>query len=427
MLRGWRSLFAVFSVLFVAGGLYFGYVFLQNSSHVVDALGQLLFGLSGSNEGAEITPPDWEQQERVNILLLGIDRRPDEGQAPARTDTMLVASIDPFTKSAALLGIPRDLWLPIPLRDREINDRVNAANVYGDLYGYPGGGPALAKKTVEYNLGIRIHYYVLIDFEGFKDMVDTLGGIDVYLERPLVDCEYPTPDYETMCIRIDAGQQHLFGKEALWYVRSRHQDSDFGRMQRQQQTLMALRDKALQLDVIPRLPQLLGQFKETVKTDITLSEVMTLANIAKEIDANHIVGRAIDAEYVTPTVLDSGADVLLPNRDAIAGLIAEVFFDSRLEQESAVVEVLNGTTHNGLAADTAAYLESQGFKAVRYGNAGEEPEHNNTIIVDYTGKRYTVELIARLLNVPEERIQHLQDIGSPVDVRIILGDDVPEL
>ncbi|MBM3301637.1 MAG: LCP family protein, partial [Deltaproteobacteria bacterium] len=370
------------------------------------------------------TAPDWSSKERVNILVLGLDHRPDEGSAPSRTDTILIATMDPYSNTAGMLSIPRDLWVDIPVdKTRPVADRINTTLVYAHVLKYVEGGPALAKKTIEYNFGIPIHYYVILDFMGFEKIVDTLGGIDVFLEKPLIDNEYPTPDYGIKRIYIPEGQQHLNGEKALWYVRSRHTDSDFGRLKRQQQVIMALRAKALQLNVIPKLPELYKQFKDTVKTDIGVSDAMLLTKLAQEISSGDITARVLDEKQAVPTT-HGGADILWPNRQEIGKLVQEVFFDARSEKESARIEVLNGTDTPGLAAKVASYLENQGYKKVSYGSTTDYQNYQDCVVVDYTGKQYTASLVADLLSIPRDRIQSKTDPASPVDIRLILGKNL---
>ncbi len=136
--------------------------------------------------------PTWEGKERVNILVMGIDARPGE-EGPWRTDTMMVLTVDPLTLSAGMLSIPRDLWVPIPGYGE---GRINTANYLGDAYDYPGGGPALAARTVQYNLGVPIHHYVRVDFSAFVHLVDLIGGIDIYVPEEINDPWYPGPNYD---------------------------------------------------------------------------------------------------------------------------------------------------------------------------------------------------------------------------------------
>ncbi len=144
--------------------------------------------VGGIGVGAEYNEyPHWNGKERVNILVLGVDQRPGES-GPWRTDTMMVLSVDPESKSAGILSIPRDLWVEIPGYG---SDRINTAYVYGDLNKVPGGGPALAKKTVQYNLGEPIHYYLRVNFAAFQQVIDLIGGVDIYVEHEIDDPLYP--------------------------------------------------------------------------------------------------------------------------------------------------------------------------------------------------------------------------------------------
>ncbi|NIV35453.1 MAG: hypothetical protein GWN58_40175, partial [Anaerolineae bacterium] len=172
----------------------------------------------------------------INILLLGSDMNAVEGTG--RTDVIVVVSVDPDLPSIALISIPRDFYAWIPGHGF---DRINTAYSRGARNGYPGGGPGLIKATLEYNLGVRIHYYVQAGFDDFIRIVDTLGGVDVAVECPLSDT-FPDPDSPNGQTDVDwlPGIHHLDGKHALWYVRSRWSTNDFDRNRRQQQVLRGL-------------------------------------------------------------------------------------------------------------------------------------------------------------------------------------------
>ncbi len=182
------------AVLFVVVALGIGYVFFQQvkawvaESDLLPAPNQTS-GNSGINWQPGDPIPTWEGKERVNILVMGIDARPGE-EGPWRTDSMIVLTVDPVTKSAGMLSIPRDLWVPIPGYGE---GRINTANYLGDAYDYPGGGPALAARTVQYNLGIPIHHYVRVDFGAFVQLVDLIGGIDIYVRRRSTIPSIPAP------------------------------------------------------------------------------------------------------------------------------------------------------------------------------------------------------------------------------------------
>ena len=414
--------------IFAAVMILVGLLFFSPLGHILGNFAQTHVDTPVKIVSKGVDTPDWKKQERINILLLGLDRRPEEGNSPTRTDTMLIVTIDPYSKTAGMLSIPRDLWVPIPLSDSDIRyNRINTAYFYGDLYKYPGGGPGLAEEAIEYNFpGINIHYYAVVDFEGFGEIVDTLGGITVYLETPLVDNEYPTPDYDIMRVYIPAGEQLLDGEKALWYARSRYQNGDIGRMKRQQQILLAMREKILQLNILPKLPQLTRQFADTVKTDLSLTELKKLADLAKNIKAEDITAYSLDMNYVIRTFIGE-ADVLVLNKEKASQLIQEMFCDVRLQEENARVEVLNGTANTGLAAETAAFLESQGITEVDYGDAADGIAQQETIIYNPTGKDYTAGFIAALLNLPTNRIQRKQLPTSSADISIVLGQDAPVL
>ncbi|MEW6231536.1 MAG: LCP family protein [Chloroflexota bacterium] len=331
--------------LYVAGSLLYGLIFIANVARRGVDRGVQLNALAlqtdeGTVEAALTDVPEfnsgtiaWRGKGRANILLLGVDRRPPapgsgrEVGEPARSDAMDVVSLDPQGKKATLLSIPRDLWVAIPdLASYGITeDRINAALFYGDYYHIPGGGPALAKKTVSLNLGIPIHYYVLVDFQGFVKAIDLLGGVDLELDTAIVDDEYPTDDYGTMQIYIPAGRQHLDGQRALQYARTRHMDNDFGRIRRQQKLLLAVREKALGLDIVAKLPALLGALKDSFSTDLGPADMLALAQAAKDVASQDITTCLISESMVTFWATDNGSQVLVPRREAIRKLIQENF------------------------------------------------------------------------------------------------------
>lgn len=264
---------------------------------------------------------------RMTVLVMGVDRRPwQDRDASTLTDTMMLLSLDTEARTASLLSIPRDLWLPMPLSsDRVMHDRMNSAYAYGEALGFPGGGPALAKATLEYNFGIRIHHYVMVDFETFERFIDAVGGVDINLAEPINDPTFPTPDLGVMLVRLPAGRQHLTGEQALWVARSRRQSSDFSRMARQQQLVMGVRDQVLRLEMLPRIPQLYLEYRDAVKTDLPLTDVVSLVRSAASIPADRIRTGTLDQEYVTRGTVNGDPFVLLPNRAKIATLIGELF------------------------------------------------------------------------------------------------------
>ncbi|MCJ7735871.1 MAG: LCP family protein, partial [Anaerolineae bacterium] len=223
----------------------------------------------------------------INILLLGSDRRP--GETVARTDVMMIASVFPADASVSLISIPRDYYAFIPTWGL---DKINTAYLRGVKNGYPGGGPAITKATIEYNFGVPIHYYALVDFRSYRMLVDAVGGVDVVVECPFHDT-YPDPESEAgqTDIDLDPGVRHLDGKFALWYVRSRWNTSDFDRHRRQQQVLWAVARQVLDQNLITQIPDLWGVYREAVETDLGLPEMLYLGTMASRFDMSNLKSR----------------------------------------------------------------------------------------------------------------------------------------
>jgi len=423
--------------LFIAGGI--GYAFYLQVREWV-ASSDILPNMTSNNpgEGINWVPgqplPTWEGTERVNILVMGVDERESE-EGPWRTDTMLVFTVDPLTKSAGVLSIPRDLWVPIPGYG---DNRINTANYLGDAYDYPGGGPALAMRTVQWNLGVPTHYYARLNFHGFVELVDLIGGIDVYVEETIDDPTYPDAHYGYDPLHIEAGWQHMDGELALKYARTRHSNGgDFDRSRRQQQVLLAILDKVTRLEMLPQLVPQAAQLWETlsdsVQTDLTLDQIVRLANLATQIPRENIRMAVIDETCTMFWETPEGQQVLVPIRDCIRELRDEIFTTepvtaseedpaARLEEEAATVTVWNGTLTNGLAGRTAEYLREQGLLVMGYDNA-DRFDYEESLIIVHTGKTFTAETIAQLLSLPPTAVVIENNPQAEVDILVILGAD----
>jgi LCP family protein required for cell wall assembly len=269
----------------------------------------------------------WDGQERFTVLVMGWDRRPtDPADAAYRTDTMMLVSIDPATNSVGVLSIPRDLYVNVPGYSQL--QRVNSAYVLGELR-RPGYGPELTMETVQYNLGIRVHDYVIADFNAFTTIVDAIGGIDVNVPQAISDPQYPDMYYGYDPFYITAGEHHLDGATALKYARTRHGSSDFRRAERQQQVIMAIRDRVLNLGNLPQLvvsaPTIWASIQEGVKTGLTLDQMLRLGWYLKDIPLDSIRMGVIDEEYISFYTTPSGASVVIPNRYQIGPLLVSVF------------------------------------------------------------------------------------------------------
>jgi LCP family protein required for cell wall assembly len=481
----WLKLFiGLFLVIFILGGLYSSYLFYATVREIVaqadlpalpvvqlpsirppevqaeaessEPLPQMgvMTPEAGSNEVAYEPPPApvVVESPRINVLLMGIDRRGGTGWG-YRSDTMIIVTVDPVNHTAGMMSIPRDLQLPIPGNGEA---RINTANVYGYKYAYPGGGPALLKRTIESNFGIPLDYYIMVDFDAFTEIVDTLGGVDVNVPRTLHDTKYPDPKpgdphaYKT--VHFDAGWQQMGGTRALEYARSRMSTSDFDRAKRQQQILLAIREKALNLNLIPKLPALATTMLDTIKTDMTLDEVIELARLAPQIDLGNIKSVVIQKPLVYGYRTESGGAVQLPKWDLINPVVDDLFTMpvvavptptptqpapptptptlapvqieglQQLAEEGARIAVQNGTSEPNFAARVAAKLMEQGFQVVEFGDA-DRTDYPSTVIVDYTGKTYTLDRLVDMFQVTPENVRRSPNLRSEIDIRIVVGQD----
>jgi LCP family protein required for cell wall assembly len=395
----------------------------QPSENVTYAFGQLL--------------PTWSGEERVTVLLLGVDERSQE-TGPWRTDTMMLLTIDPLTRQAGALSIPRDLWVPIPGHK---DGRINTAHFLGDLYDYAGGGPALAVETVEYNLGVPINYYVRVNFQAFVTLVDQIGGIDVYVDKAISDPTYPDYNYGYDPLYIEAGWQHFDGELALKYARTRHGSSDFDRARRQQQVMLAILKRVTSQDLLPDLartaPQLYETLESSVSTDMALDQMLALANMASDVDQERIRFGVIDNTCTQPWVTPDGGQVLVPLRDRMREVRDYVFQSQPVVESSgdatpvpvvtptpevASVAVLNGTTRSGLAGGTADYLRAEGFDVTRVANADRQ-DYANTLVVTHRDKPQTLAALLKALGIPQTAVVPGAETDAPQDIVVVLGQD----
>ncbi|MEX1253915.1 MAG: LCP family protein [Dehalococcoidia bacterium] len=378
-------------------------------------------------------------EDRINFLVLGLDRRPHEGDAPTRTDTMIIVTIDPKTKTAKMLGIPRDWWVEIPYKNGNgyYHDRVNTAYVIGELEEYPGGGIGLVTEVLKHNLhldeyGVSLDDHVVIDFEAFVGLIDSLGGIDVYVPEEINDPRYShTEDPgDYLPLHFEVGMHHMNGTYALGYARTRYNNSDLDRIQRQQRVIFAAIEKATALDLLhpDKLLELWGEFKDTIETDVSDVQIPGLADLATQIEEANIVGYSIGHATVNYTTAQ-GASVLIADDELVRRMVAEVFADQVAEGEQALVEVQNGTGGDGMAASAVEYLTTSGVEGAQLsaGNPTDGQVRPLTEIVDFSGKPETVQRLATLLNVPANRIRQAGATdaalrnGPTTDVVVILG------
>ncbi|HWV25403.1 MAG TPA: LCP family protein [Thermomicrobiales bacterium] len=383
----------------------------------------------------DVSTLGWSGDDRITILLLGVDK---SVSGASRTDTIILVNIDPETKSASMLSIPRDLKVVIPGYGI---DKINAAFALGDFNKVQGGGAGLTIRTIEANLGIPISAFVQIDFNGFIDMVDTVGGVTLDVPYPIKDDTYPAEDYNYQRIYFPAGWQHMDGDQALKYARTRHQDGDSRRSARQQQVLLAIRDQALDLDLIPQLPTLIGQFGNSVRTDISIQDAVRLAKLGSSIPRDRI-----SQVSLIPALYDDygadGAYYLTADWDALGEVLTQ-FAGAEIDPPGAALAnpdygipilIENGTTNSGLAGRIGTMLEANGFWNVEVANA-DGSGHDKTTIQDRENTLGTSALITQLIGVGADTITlgHDDAAGdgtgmSNQDYAIVitLGDDAPD-
>lgn len=255
----------------------------------------------------------------VSVLLMGTDARADS-LGPARTDTMILIVADPATSKVVLISIPRDLWVAIPNHGY---NRINTANFFGDAE-QPGRGPQLAKQVVSENFGVPVQHHIRIRFQGFVDVIDTLGGVTVDVPRDLDDDRYPTADYGTQHIHIPAGVQKMDGETALIYARSRYSTNDFDRARRQQQILLAAYEKVNSPLTWPRLPLLFSAFLAATESDLSGAEMVSIYRLIQNAGRENIHTLVIDQTLTQPYTTPEGGAVLLPRWDVIRPRLASL-------------------------------------------------------------------------------------------------------
>ena len=401
-------------------------------------------GLPGSTEPSENVTygfgqllPTWSGRDRVTVLLLGVDERAQES-GPWRTDTIMLLTLDPSSRQAGVLSIPRDLWVPIP---GHRDGRINTAHFLGEAYNHPGDGPGLAIETIEYNFGVPIDYYVRVNFQAFVSLVDQIGGIDVYVEETISDPLYPDHAYGYDPLYIEAGWHHFNGEMALKYARTRHGSSDFDRARRQQQVMLAILERVTTYELLPQLartaPQLYETLQASVTTDLALDQILAMANLATAVQKEDIRMAVIDQTCTQPWVTPDGAQVLVPLRDRMREVRDYVFTTVPVVVEAeemptlviptptpevATVAVLNGTTRAGLAGSTADLLSAEGFDVAHIGNADRQ-DYSATQVIQNRPKPATVARLLEMLDLPPSSVVQGAPSDGSQDIVVVLGQD----
>ncbi len=356
--------------------------------------------LSGDKESSA------ESDGRINVLLLGVGGTGHAG--PELSDTIIFSSLDLETNNVGMLSIPRDLAVAIPGYGYR---KVNHANAYGEQE-TSGGGPEFAAEVIGETLSQHIDHTVKIDFNGFEDLIDAIGGINVYVDRSFTDNQYPTEDDLIQTIEFEEGWQHMNGEVALQFARSRHgtngEGSDFARAERQQKIILAIKDEVLSPSVFlnpAKLDNVISTLQAYVQTNMTFWEIIKLAKYAPDIDPTTINHVVLDSSNTSPLYSTSinGAYVLLPKNDDWSDVhrLAEYIADPETEtslayqtenvENRAKIEIQNGTSVSGLAFETYQLLAGSGFDVTKIGNA-DSKNYTKTIIYDLSEGELASEL-----------------------------------
>jgi LCP family protein required for cell wall assembly len=370
--------------------------------------------------------PPLTDNETVNFLLIGSDKRPGSSY---RTDTLVIAILWPREGQVSLISIPRDLWIYIPTVGMQ---RINTAYQSGELTGYPGGGPGLLRDTISYNLGIRIDHTAMVEFDGFRRIVDTLGGVDVpvgcaYTDWRLIDPSYdPYNENNWWLYTVGPGYVHMDGDLALWYARSRSKSNDFDRGRRQQEVLRSIFGQALHTDTLSKIPQLYNDFSSVIVTDLGLGDLLKLAPYAPRLTNANIRGYYIRPPYVSSWITPGGASVLLPNDAELQQMLTEA---TTLSQVAVVREAIKIDVQNGTMVDNQDLLAASNLNYMGYETSTSAADNRNyatSVLVDYTTAQDPNErfIILNALGLSETANQlSMPDPNSPVPYRLILGYD----
>jgi len=369
-----------------------------------------------------------EGDGRINILILGIAGGNHGGRD--LSDTNIVVSIDPINKKAAMLSLPRDMWVDIPGNG---SCKLNAVHAYGEASGEEDGGPNHTKMVVSKILDLPIHYYIRLDFIGVIQLIDAIGGIDVNVKKDIYDPYFPDKymsGYEPYS--ITAGRHHFNGEEALKYARSRYTTSDFDRASRQQQVIIAGKKKISRQNLLlepTKLLEIIKIAKNHLKTDLQPNEIKRLAEIIDQINSKEVARKVLDTSEIGLLVGGriNGSSVLLPaagagNFTEIQNLAHRIFSEPYLEQEAAKIELQNGSGLAGLGSETGQILKDFGYNIIKIGDA-KKSDYSQTLIIDYSqgNNPYTINLLSK--RIPQAKVMRDGLSKNKADILIVLGRD----
>ncbi len=355
----------------------------------------------------------------VTVLLLGA-----EGTTSWRTDSIMFVMYNPDTQRAALLSIPRDLWVAVPGYGYR---RINEVDYLAERTNYPGGGPALLRRVFEENLGLSFDHYVRVHFDGFIRIVDALGGVEVVVDCPIEDI-FPDPrnPEQTVHMKLEPGKVRLDGTMALLYSRSRLSTSDFDRARRQQQVMTGLWQQARRLEILPRIPQLYRELNDAFVTDMGVEDVVRLARIAFSVEPQNVQAMVIKYPLVENWRTPEGAAVLLPAEEKLFPALVNFFEQlaqppspARVEHASVVVE--NHTPYPNWAEVAASRVEWAGGSVTA---VVEVPTADaQTRLLVYRERPATLRELVKVLGLNEQQIERRTPQPDSPDMVLVVGPD----
>lgn len=398
-----------------------------------------------------------ESADRINFLLLGVGGEGHDGAY--LTDTIILGSFQPKEKKIALMSIPRDLIMPIPGYNWQ---KINAADAYGEAKN-PGHGAELTVQAISQTLQIPIQYYLRVDFSGFKEFIDQLGGVKVCVDNAFSDYNYPTYDFKVQTISFTAGCQMMDGETALRFARSRHgnngEGSDYARSRRQQKIILAVKEKMLSFTTLANpltIKKMYDQYQEHVATNLEIWEMLRLAELTKGINKENILSYGLDdgpGGKLESLIGEDGAYLLQPiggNYDDIRKMVANIFNEGGAPMENKAVaqpekpkveapkptvketgkiEIRNGTFTTGLASKIQTALQTAGYNVPTVGNTPFR-DYEKNVIYDLSSGKFpqTIEFLTKKLNanVSTSVPNWLKNITTN-DIVIILGKEAESL
>lgn len=360
----------------------------------------------------------------TNVLLLGSDA-PVGDSGVKRTDTMIIVSINREAQTASMISLPRDLYVYIP---GGTMNRLNTAMTIG--------GVELLKQTILYNFGVPIHYFARVDFDGFQEVVDSIGGVDLAVSCQFKDWKIKSPELDPedednwYVDELEPGIHHMDGETALWYARSRLMSNDFDRGRRQQQLLRALLNQGVRLDLVPQAPALWNSFSDTVETDMDIGRMLQLAALAPGIDENGVQNLYLFGKTENWIVPDNQAQVQLPVWEGPGKMretFQRLFLPPALNKASRApifVEIVNATGDPMMAALAAENLAWYGFLPV---TSDQEPGIEETTTLSYYAPNFKGSydwLISWVFHLNESDIELISDDDTfKYDYQVVLGED----